>query len=217
MSKKTSQRIKELRTALGMSAEEFATKTPNLTTSTLNKIEQGQIAASDKVVNAVCDFWEVPKEWITEGKGALTYNKQKKDPVAADLYRDAVYKEQQYIMKPRHKPPHNKQVVPVSPVLKFLLEKYKYKISLLDNVKLNKKIKVVAEELGLSIRPTVKDGRKLFMMNKLNNEGWTMEATSKMGGAQVHPDYRGILRPGKHRINSQRDIEQGVKIAIFGC
>lgn len=92
------------------------------------------------------------------------------------------YKCTEYIIKPRHKPPHVMQVIPVSQELKRRLEKHAYKIKLLSNPTFNEYIKLVADELGMHLRPKVKDGRKIFMMNKLNNEEYSMEATSGMGG-----------------------------------
>lgn len=92
------------------------------------------------------------------------------------------YKGVVYIVKARHKPPHVKMVIPVSAALANLLEKYHFRICLLSNPKYNKHIKIVAADIGVTLRPKAKDGRKLFMMNKLNNEGYSMEAVSKMGG-----------------------------------
>lgn len=43
-------------------------------------------------------------------------------------------------------------------------------------------LKILAKEFEIDIPLKSKDGRKIFFMNKLNNEGYSMEAASKMGG-----------------------------------
>lgn len=91
------------------------------------------------------------------------------------------YLGERYIIKPRNKN-GNTQVIPVSGKLSELLEKYNNNIKLLSNVQYNKNIKLVADDLSIALRIKSKDGRKLFMMNKLNNEGYSMAAVSKMGG-----------------------------------
>lgn len=88
---------------------------------------------------------------------------------------------ERYIIKPRHKN-GNEAVIPLSNVAEEILEKYDYKMRILSNPKFNMALKEVARELEIPMHLTVKSGRKIFMMNKLNNEGYSMEATSKMGG-----------------------------------
>jgi len=53
MNKKISSRIVELRSAIGLSAFEFAAKTPNLSNSTLTKIESETNEVSEKVIRAI--------------------------------------------------------------------------------------------------------------------------------------------------------------------
>lgn len=91
------------------------------------------------------------------------------------------YKGREYIVKPRHKN-GQQQVIPISEYLNKTLDKYQYNIKLLSNAKFNQYIKIVVKELGINSNFTTKDGRKIFFMNKLNNEGFQMEATSRMGG-----------------------------------
>ena len=86
-----------------------------------------------------------------------------------------------YIVKARHKN-GIKQIIPMSEKLRQLFEKYNYKVNLLTNPKYNLRIKDVAKELEIKTYLTAKTGRKLFMMNKLNNEGYSIQAVSKMGG-----------------------------------
>ena len=96
-------------------------------------------------------------------------------------FHRVTYKGRDYLIKPRHKN-GIKQIIPISPKLDELLELYNYDIRLLSNTKFNEYIKIVAAELNIDIYLTTKDGRKIFFMNKLNNEGYSMEASSKIGG-----------------------------------
>lgn len=96
-------------------------------------------------------------------------------------YHKTSYKGRDYIVKPRHKN-GQQQVIPISDYLGKILEQYNYNIRLLSNARFNQYIKIVAKELGINMNFTTKDGRKLFFMNKLNNEGFQMEAASRMGG-----------------------------------
>lgn len=92
-----------------------------------------------------------------------------------------LFKDTKYLIKPRHKN-GNKQVVPLSDVAERVLEHYDYKMQLLSNPGYNKVLKLIATDLKIPHELKCKDGRVIFMMNKLNNEGYSMEATSKMGG-----------------------------------
>lgn len=86
-----------------------------------------------------------------------------------------------YLIKPRHKN-GNEAIIPLSPVAEAILERYDYKMRQLSNPKLNEAIKQIADEIGINVYLRVKDGRKIFMMDKLNNKGYSIEATSRMGG-----------------------------------
>lgn len=101
----------------------------------------------------------------------------------AEIQRSHIinFKGTKYFIKPRHKT-KNKQVVPLSPIAEVILEKYDYKMKLLSNPLYNRQLKLVAKDLNIPHELKCKDGRVIFMMNKLNNEGYSMEAVSKMGG-----------------------------------
>lgn len=96
-------------------------------------------------------------------------------------HHNVAFKGRNYLIKRRHKN-GEKQVIPISTVLNVILEKHDYNIRLLSNAKFNQYLKFVAKDLKINIPLTTKDGRKIFFMNKLNNEGYAMEALSKMGG-----------------------------------
>lgn len=96
-----------------------------------------------------------------------------------------IYKGRKYLIKQRHKGRKKdsaQQVIPMNPVIERILEKYNFNLSILNNASYNEYIKKVADDLGIEIYLCCKDGRKIFFMNKLNNEGFTLEAASKMGG-----------------------------------
>lgn len=103
------------------------------------------------------DFAEIRRHHITQFKGV------------------------KYLIKPRHKN-NNKQIVPLSPIAEAILERHNYQMKLLSNPKYNLMLKKIAEDLGIPEKLKCKDGRTIFFMNKINNEGYTLEATSKMGG-----------------------------------
>lgn len=92
-----------------------------------------------------------------------------------------MFKGIKYFVKPRHKTA-NKQIVPLHPVAEAILEKYDYKLQLLANATYNRILKDLARDLDINYPLKCKDGRTLFMMNKLNNEGYSIEAVSRMGG-----------------------------------
>jgi site-specific recombinase XerD len=91
------------------------------------------------------------------------------------------FKGRNYLVKNRHKN-GLESIVELSPTASSILEKYGFKMKLLPNTTYNKLIKIIFAELGLNLRPCCKDIRKLFLMHKLNNEGYSIEAVSKMAG-----------------------------------
>lgn len=68
-------RIKELRSALGLSQTEFAYQT-GISHSLLTKIEAGDNQATNKVVAKIVDKWKVDEDWLTAGKGEMKYEKK---------------------------------------------------------------------------------------------------------------------------------------------
>lgn len=92
-----------------------------------------------------------------------------------------MHRGQRYIIKPRHKN-GNEAVIPLSSTAEGILEKYNYRMRILSNPLFNKMVKEVAKEVGIDIYLTAKSGRKIFGMNKINNEGYSIESGSKMLG-----------------------------------
>lgn len=95
---------------------------------------------------------------------------------------------ERYIVKPRHKNGFE-QIIPLHPIVEKILEMYGYKMRLMCNSDYNRELKLVAKDLGIIIlkengKPALnaKGMRKIFCMNKMNNEGYSLEATSAMAG-----------------------------------
>lgn len=132
----------------------------------------------------------------------------------AELNRSQVviHNNRKYIEKPRNKN-GNEASVPISDLLNKYLEKYNYKVSLLSNIRYNWALKDIAKDLNLKIHLTSKTLRKLFLMNKLNNQGVSMESVSKMAGHRtlrttekyyaspnIHLIYKELDRLGLYKI-----------------
>lgn len=91
------------------------------------------------------------------------------------------YKGRKYLVKGRHKNGFE-TVVQLSALAEGILECNDYKIGLLSNTVYNREMKNIFKELEIDIYLSAKGIRKLFIMNKINNEGYSLEATSKMAG-----------------------------------
>lgn len=87
----------------------------------------------------------------------------------------------QYLSKPRCKN-GNEQIIPLTGKLKELLEENNFKIPLISNPEYNELIKVITTELKIPYRLSSKSLRKIALMHRLNNEGFSMEAVSKIAG-----------------------------------
>lgn len=92
MSNQQGKRIKELRTALNLSQDKFASEC-ELSTSTVSKVELGTIPISADVLEQISERWSVSLEWLHSGKGKMEYSKNAKKMQVNDLYQDALYKE----------------------------------------------------------------------------------------------------------------------------
>ena len=64
-------RIKSLRKELGMTQEEFAEKL-NISRSNLGNIEIGRISITDRVVDDICNTFNINREWLKTGNGEKT-------------------------------------------------------------------------------------------------------------------------------------------------
>lgn len=92
-----------------------------------------------------------------------------------------IFKNRKYLIKLRHK--NGIECIALLPaIVEDILEKNDYKMGLLDNPTYNLQMKKIFKELGIDIYINSKNMRKIFFGHKLNNEGYSLETTSKMGG-----------------------------------
>lgn len=91
------------------------------------------------------------------------------------------YQGDKYIVKSRLKS-GEESIIPYTANIDRLWKKYEYKLPHMENQTYNRFLKEVANVLEIPKWITTHIGRKTFTMNKLNHEGYSMEATSKMAG-----------------------------------
>ena len=65
------ERIKEARTAFGMSQKEFAEKA-GLSGSSISRIEKGEIIPSAKTAKQLCIAHNIRRDWLEEGTGPMS-------------------------------------------------------------------------------------------------------------------------------------------------
>lgn len=90
MGKSKGARIRELRTALNLKQEKFATEA-DLSLSTLQKAEIDQGSTSFDTILKLSKRFGCPVEWLDKGVGTLTFNpdwEKKYDPTEALLYKE---------------------------------------------------------------------------------------------------------------------------------
>lgn len=86
-----------------------------------------------------------------------------------------------YIVK-RRKKNGNEAVIPYTEKAREIFEKYNHNLNILSYDKYNTTLKVVAQKAGINKHLTTHVGRKTFAMYMLNQEGYTLEALSKILG-----------------------------------
>lgn len=64
------ERIKELRAALGLSAEKFGTRV-GVTRSAISRIENGVVNVTEQMQKSVCREFNVNEEWLRNGTGEM--------------------------------------------------------------------------------------------------------------------------------------------------
>lgn len=81
------QRLRIFRERAGLRQEAIAAEL-DISLSLVQKIEVGQKDLSDKMIDAICRRYSIPREWLVDGKGELSYKLEKENP-----YRDTLYNE----------------------------------------------------------------------------------------------------------------------------
>jgi integrase/recombinase XerD len=87
-----------------------------------------------------------------------------------------------YIIKSRNKELDNDALIPFFNKTRELWEKYGYQLPKISNSTYNRIIKEVIAVVGIDKRVSTHTARKTFAMIKLNNEGYSIAAVSKMLG-----------------------------------
>ena len=80
------ERIKELRKALGLTLEKFATPL-GVQRSAINKIEKGENRVSDQMFLSICREYNVNPTWLEKGTGPMFLERSEEDE-----YMDAAMK-----------------------------------------------------------------------------------------------------------------------------
>lgn len=74
-------RIKNLRTELGLSQEDFA-KQLNISRNFIWMIEKGEREPSDRTVLDICRIFHVNEDWLRTGNGEMFQNKSRETEIA---------------------------------------------------------------------------------------------------------------------------------------
>ena len=64
------ERIKELRSTLGLSAEKFGTRV-GVTRSAISRIENGVVNVTEQMILSICREFNVREEWLRTGSGEM--------------------------------------------------------------------------------------------------------------------------------------------------
>lgn len=75
------ERVKELRTALGLSAEKFGGKI-GVTRSAISKMELGVCNISEQSIISICREFNVNEEWLRNGTGEMFNNLSQDEELA---------------------------------------------------------------------------------------------------------------------------------------
>jgi transcriptional regulator with XRE-family HTH domain len=84
------ERIKELRTVLGLSAEKFGSHV-GVTRSAISRIENGVVNVTEQMILSICREFNVREEWLRNGSGEmfLDFTEDEFSKAAATLSNDA--------------------------------------------------------------------------------------------------------------------------------
>ena len=87
------ERIKELRTTLGLSAEKFGVRV-GVTRSAISRIENGVVNVTEQMILSVCREFNVREEWLRTGSGEmfLDFTEDEFAKAAAQLSNDPFVK-----------------------------------------------------------------------------------------------------------------------------
>jgi transcriptional regulator with XRE-family HTH domain len=78
------ERIKELRTNLGLTQEEFSSKI-DLSRNFIAQVESGTKNPSDRTISDICRVYNVNEEWLRYGKGGMFVEMSKDEQISAAI------------------------------------------------------------------------------------------------------------------------------------
>ena len=82
------ERVKELRDALGISAEKFGARV-GVTRSAISRIENGTVNVTSQMVVSICREFNVREEWLRDGTGEM-FNELSQDEEVAYIVGQAL-------------------------------------------------------------------------------------------------------------------------------
>ena len=89
------ERIKELRTALGLSTEKFGARV-GVTRSAISRIENGVVNVTEQMQKSVCREFNVNEEWLRNGTGDM-FNDMSQDEELAYIVGQALPQADDYV------------------------------------------------------------------------------------------------------------------------
>lgn len=91
-------RIKELRNVLNLSQTDFGRKI-GLAPSSLSDIENNKCSVNKRNIVAICSAFNVSEEWLTEGKGNMFIEEDKKFNEFFEIYNQLSKPLQDFLFK----------------------------------------------------------------------------------------------------------------------
>lgn len=74
------ERVKELRTALGLTLEKFG-KPLGVTKTAIGRIEKGDRGVTDQMFKSICREYNVNEEWLANGTGEMLSETDREDRI----------------------------------------------------------------------------------------------------------------------------------------
>ena len=89
------ERVKELRTALGLSTEKFGAHV-GVTRSAISRIENGVVNVTEQMQKSICREFNVNEEWLRNGTGEM-FNDMSQDEELAYIVGQALPQADEYV------------------------------------------------------------------------------------------------------------------------
>ena len=89
------ERVKELRTSLGLSTEKFGARV-GVTRSAISRIESGVVNVTEQMQKSICREFNVNEEWLRNGTGEM-FNSMSQDEELAYIVGQALPHADDYV------------------------------------------------------------------------------------------------------------------------